>query len=74
MHDPASELPRIPLPRLSEKGSEQRSEGGFGRYEEAEMGRKEPSGRSVGYATGAYKTFRTVSPRTWVNRSKRAKR
>jgi hypothetical protein len=43
--------------RLSEKGSEQRSEGGFGRYEEAERGRKEPSGRSVGLRHGYQKDF-----------------
>jgi hypothetical protein len=34
--------------KLSEKGSERRSEGGFGRYEEGEMGRKGPPWRSVG--------------------------
>ena len=43
--------------KLSEKGSEQRSEGGFGRYEEAEMGRKEPSGRSVGLRHGHRQDF-----------------
>ena len=36
------------LQKLSEKGSERRSEGGFGRYEEGEMGRKGPPWRSVG--------------------------
>jgi hypothetical protein len=33
--------------RLSEKGSEQRSECGFGRHEEAKMGRKLPFRCSV---------------------------
>src|SRR5215208_4513667 len=32
------EVRRIPIPRLSEKGSEGGFEGGFGPYEEAEMG------------------------------------
>src|SRR5829696_5505124 len=50
-------LPRIPLPRLSEKGSEQRSEGGFRRYEDAEMGPKEPAGRSVGLRHGHLQDF-----------------
>ena len=36
------EVRRIPLPRLSEKGSEGGYESGFGLYEEAEMGPKEP--------------------------------
>ena len=35
-----SEFPRISLPKLSEKGSERVFEGGFGRYEDAEMGPK----------------------------------
>ena len=34
--------------KLSEMGSEQHSEGGSGRYREDEMGRKEPSRRSLG--------------------------
>jgi hypothetical protein len=36
------ELLRIYPSKLSEKGSEQRSEDGFGRHKEGEMGRKEP--------------------------------
>ena len=42
-----SGLLRMPLPKLSEKGSERVFEGGFGRYEDAEMGPKKPSRRSV---------------------------
>jgi hypothetical protein len=45
---PSSEDPRIYLLKLSEKGSEQGFEGGFGRCEEGEMGRKEPSRRTLG--------------------------
>ena len=43
--------------KLSEKGSEQRTEGGFGRYEEVEMVRKEPSRRSVGLRYGHLQDF-----------------
>jgi hypothetical protein len=43
--------------RLSEKGYKQRSEGGLGRYEEVEMGRKEPAGRSVGLCHGHLQDF-----------------
>ena len=43
--------------KLSEKGSEQRSEGGLGRYEEVEMGRKEPAGRSLGLCHGHLQDF-----------------
>jgi hypothetical protein len=57
MQDAEYDLRRIPLQRLSEKGSEQRSEGGFGRYEEAEMGRNKPSGRSVGLRHGHLQDF-----------------
>src|SRR5215208_858443 len=45
------------LERLSEKGYKQRSEGGLGRYEEVEMGRKEPAGRSVGLCHGHLQDF-----------------
>jgi hypothetical protein len=38
---PKGEVRRILILRLSEKGSEGGFEGGFGRYEEAEMGPKE---------------------------------
>ena len=64
------QLPRTPLRRsshkrnsaniavkLSEKGSEQGFEGGFGRYEEAEMGRKEPSQCSLGSRHGRLRGF-----------------
>jgi len=40
MQDCRYGLLRIPLPRLSEKGSKGGFEGGFGRYEEAEKGSK----------------------------------
>src|SRR5829696_3026279 len=40
--------------RLSEKGSERGSEGGFGRYEENDTGRKEPSRRSLGLRRGSF--------------------
>jgi hypothetical protein len=43
MRDPASELRRIPLPKLSEKGYKQRSDRGFGQYTEGEMSRKASS-------------------------------
>jgi len=43
--------------KLSEKGSERGLEGGFGRYEEAEMGRKEPSQRSLGPRRGRFRGF-----------------
>jgi len=42
MHDSASELWRILLLKLSEKGCEHLSERGFGRRREAKMGRKVP--------------------------------
>jgi hypothetical protein len=48
MQDRGFELPRIPLLRPSEKGSEQRSEGAFGHYEGAQIGQKSHSRRSVG--------------------------
>src|SRR5919112_4381492 len=47
MQDSGSELRRIPLLRLSEKGCEQHSERGFGRRKEAKMGRKVPLRCSV---------------------------
>ena len=43
--------------RLSEKGSEGGFESGFGRYEEAEMGPKEPSRWSVGPRQGCFQGF-----------------
>jgi hypothetical protein len=63
------EVRRTPLLKLSEKGSERRSEGGFGRYEEGEMGRKGLPGGPWGYATDAPEAFRTVSLGTLVNRA-----
>ncbi len=45
------------LEKLSEKGSERGLEGGFGCYEEAEMGRKEPSQRSLGPRRGRFRGF-----------------
>jgi hypothetical protein len=47
MHEPASELLRIHLLKLSEKGYEQRSMRGFRRRGEAKMGRKVPFRCSV---------------------------
>jgi hypothetical protein len=52
--------------KLSEKGSEQHSEGGSGRLEEEEMGRKEPSRPLWGYALDVSQAFRTVSLTTRV--------
>jgi hypothetical protein len=51
------ELRRIPLPKLSEKRSERAFEGGFGRYEEAEMGPIEPSRQSVGLRRRCFQGF-----------------
>src|SRR5215213_1920996 len=65
------DLPRIHLPKLSEKGFEQRSKHEFGRYTDHEMGQKEPFGSLWGYAASASETFRTVSPGTSVNRIRR---
>src|SRR5215208_2268768 len=45
--NPLGELRRISLLKLSEKGYEQHSERGFGRYKEAKMGQIVPSRRSV---------------------------
>src|SRR5215217_1389055 len=56
-----SEFRRIHLPKLSEKGYEQRSDGEFSRYTESEMDRKPRFGGSHGYAAGSLETFRTVS-------------
>jgi uncharacterized protein (TIGR02118 family) len=53
--------------KLSEKGSERRSKGGFGRYKEGEMGRKGLPGGPWGYATDAPEAFRTVSRRSSRN-------
>jgi hypothetical protein len=72
---PKGEVRRIPLPRLSEKGSEQRYEGGFGCHEEAEMGRKEPSGRSVGLRHGHLQDFSdSLSPLDFIHSCRIAKR
>ena len=46
--EPVDAFLRIFLQKSSEKGSEQHSEVGSGRYEEDKEGRKEPSRRSVG--------------------------
>src|SRR5215207_6694061 len=64
-----SEFRRIHLPKLSEKGYEQRSDGEFSRYTESEMDRKPRFGGSHGYAAGSLETFRTVSLSTRVNRA-----
>jgi hypothetical protein len=50
-------MDKVELLRLSEKGSERGLEGGFGCYEEAEMGRKEPSQRSLGPRRGRFRGF-----------------
>ncbi len=47
--------------KLSEKVSEQPSEGGSGRYEGPKWGENDLLGGLSGYATGACKAFRTVS-------------
>ena len=47
--------------RLSEKGYEQRSKRGFGRYREAKMGQKVPVSVALGHAVGYSDPFRTVS-------------
>jgi hypothetical protein len=46
--------------KLSEKGSEQHSEGGSGRYEEDKMGQKSLLGALGGYAIDVSEAFRTV--------------
>src|SRR5215207_11422452 len=66
------ELPRMPLPKLSEKGYEQHSERGFGRYKEGEMGQIVPSRRSIelhhrrvrGFSDSFSSTTLLVSTRT----------
>jgi hypothetical protein len=64
MHDAVCRLPRIHLPRLSEKGSEGSFESGFGRYERPKWVQKCFHGGLWGYARGASKAFRTVSTRS----------
>ena len=59
--------------RLSEKGYEQGSEGGFGRYEEDETGQKEPSRRSLGLRHGSFRSF-SDSLRRLILRSSQARR
>ena len=49
------------LEKPSEKGYEQRSERGFGRYEEDEGAEKSLLGGPSGYAIDASEAFRTVS-------------
>ena len=49
--------------KLSEKVSEQPSEGGSGRYEGPKWGENDLLGGLSGYATGACEAFRTVSRR-----------
>ena len=51
------EVRRIHLLKLSEKESEQGFEGGFGRHEENETGRKEPSRRSLGLRHGSFQGY-----------------
>jgi hypothetical protein len=58
----------LPRERLSEKGYEQRSKRGFGRYTERKMDRKPLLGGPLGYPRSASETFRTVSLGNWVNR------
>ncbi len=50
--------------RLSEKGPEQRSEGGLGRYEGPKWVEKSLLGAPWGYVTGTSMTFRTVALRS----------
>jgi hypothetical protein len=65
----ASQTPsRFTLTRLSAKGSEQRSEGAFGHYEGPKLVTRVILGALEDNATGVSETFRTVSPRTRVNR------
>jgi hypothetical protein len=59
----------MPLPKLSEKGSERVFEGGFGRYEDAEMGPKEPSRRSVELRHGCSQGFSDSFSRHWCENS-----
>src|SRR3712207_3137813 len=67
---PTPQLPRTPLLRLSEKGYEQWSERGFGRYREDKMRREIPFQRSVGLQTASTsEAFRTVSLGTSMNRA-----
>jgi hypothetical protein len=51
------ELPRIEALKLSEKGFEQGSERGFGRYTDGYMDRKEPAWRSVGLRCRSLRPF-----------------
>jgi hypothetical protein len=67
MRHSAYQLLRIPLLNLSEKVSEQPSEGGSGRYEGPKWGENDLLGGLSGSATSACKAFRTVSLRRWVN-------
>jgi hypothetical protein len=55
------ELPRTPLLKLSEKGCEQRSEHGFGRYKEGEGAEESVLGGPQSCAIDASEAFRTVS-------------
>jgi len=68
MQDPAYGLPRILLPKLSEKVYERRSERGFGRYTKHKTGQRGAFVVPLGYAAGASDPFRTVSPGNKVNR------
>jgi hypothetical protein len=60
-HDPASELLRIHLLRLSEKGYKQHSGGEFGWCRAGEIGQIPLSGGPESYVAGFSKAFRTVS-------------
>jgi hypothetical protein len=61
IQDPAYRLPRILLLKLSEKGYEQRSEHGFGRYKEGEGAEESVLGGPQSCAIDASEAFRTVS-------------
>jgi hypothetical protein len=58
-------IPRIYLPKLSEKGFEQRSEHRFGRDKEGEGAEKSLLGGSQSCSIHASEVFRTVSTGRW---------
>ena len=64
----ASELPRISLPKLSEKGYERPSEHVFGPIQKPKWAEEPLFCGPEGYTLGASETFQTVSPRTRVNK------
>jgi hypothetical protein len=73
MQDPASELHRTPLLKLSEKGYEQCSEREFGQYTAYEMDRKAPLWRPTGLRREHLRSFSDSFSTQFVNKSKKRK-